>query len=234
MKGLMMAQMGSTVIRLLRTGLGVGFFAALVFLGAWRLDWPRGWLYAAVFVGASLIGTLIVQLTNPGVLAARAKGLGKGTKPFDKVFYRLFAPLSLLYPLLAGLDGGRFAWAPLPDWMLYLGVAIFLFSSVVTTWTLMANTHAELSVRIQEDRGHKVISDGPYRYVRHPMYSGTIIGFPATALILGSGWALLPAALLVVLFVWRTGREDATLQQELAGYADYAAKTRYRLLPGVW
>lgn len=89
-------------------------------------------------------------------------------------------------------------------------------------------------MRIQADREHRVEISGPYRFVRRPMYIGTIIGLPAPALIAGSGVALMPAALTISLLVWRTGREDATLQTELPGYADYADNTRYRLLPGVW
>ena len=99
---------------------------------------------------------------------------------------------------------------------------------------MMVNAHAEATVRIQTDRDHAVVTTGPYALVRHPIYVGTILGFPTLALVTGSGWGLVAMALLIVLFVWRTGREDRTLQAELPGYADYAQKTRYRLLPGVW
>lgn len=227
-----MAAASGVVVRALRAAAGSGVYAALAFLGAGRLAWPRGWIYAAVFVGASVVSSSIVQLRNPGVLEARAKGIRKDTKPFDRVFYRLFLPLVLTYPLLAGMDAARFAWFPLPDWTTYPGAALFLLGSALTAWTLVVNRHAETTVRIQE--GHSVITHGPYRFVRHPMYAGTILGLPSGALILGSGWALLPMALLIVLFVWRTAREDCALQQELDGYTAYTAITRYRLVPAVW
>jgi protein-S-isoprenylcysteine O-methyltransferase Ste14 len=89
-------------------------------------------------------------------------------------------------------------------------------------------------VRIQEDRGHQVVTGGPYRYVRHPMYVGIILLFPCMALFLGSWWALVPASLIAILMVIRTALEDRTLRAELPGYAEYAQRVRYRLLPGVW
>lgn len=222
------------IARVMKSAVGSALFAALGFLGAGRLDWMRGWIYAAVFVGVSAAGALIVERANPGLLQARAKGLRKDTKPFDRAFYLMFLPLVLLYPLLAGLDAVRFSWAPLPWWTVYPGALCFLAGSALTAWTMIVNRYAETTVRIQDDRGHAVVSDGPYRIVRHPMYVGTVLGLPSGALILGSGWALVPMALIIVLFVWRTAREDLTLRRELTGYEDYAKRTRYRLLPGVW
>ncbi|MBU0705027.1 MAG: isoprenylcysteine carboxylmethyltransferase family protein, partial [Chloroflexi bacterium] len=102
------------------------------------------------------------------------------------------------------------------------------------TWGMTANKFFSTSVRIQEERGHTVASEGPYRYVRHPGYVGYIIALFATALALGSLWALVPAVLATCLFVVRTALEDRTLQKELAGYKEYAQQVRYRLLPGVW
>lgn len=220
------------LIRLIKAAIGSAVYAALAFLGAGRLDWTHGWIYAAVFIAVSVVGSLIVQLANPGLLEARAKGIRKDTKSFDKAFYRMFLPLALLYPLLAGLDAVRFSWAPLPAWTVYPGAFLFILSSLWGTWTMVVNRHAESTVRIQE--GHTVISDGPYRLVRHPMYLGTIVGLPGTALMLGSAWALVPAALIATLFVWRTAHEDHALRQELTGYEDYTQITRYRLLPGIW
>jgi len=221
-----------TLVRLLRTAAGSALYASLAFVGAGRLDWTRGWIYAAVFVGVSVGGSLIVQCTNPELLEARTKFIRKDTKAFDKAFYLMFLPLILLYPLLAGLDAIRFVWAPLPAWTIVPGALLFVISSAFGTWTMIVNAYAETTVRIQNEQ--RVITSGPYRLVRHPMYVGTVLGLPGTALMLGSGWALLPMVLIIILFVWRTAREDRTLRQELPGYDDYAKITRYRLVPGIW
>jgi protein-S-isoprenylcysteine O-methyltransferase Ste14 len=101
-------------------------------------------------------------------------------------------------------------------------------------WTLAVNRHAEATVRIQTDRGHTVVTSGPYQFVRHPMYTGAMVMYVATGLVLGSIWALALAGILVGLFLWRTVMEDRTLRRELDGYEEYAAQTRYRLVPGVW
>lgn len=220
------------LLRLMKTAIGSAVYAGLAFLGAGRLDWMRGWVYAAVFIAVSIGGSLIVQLANPGLLEARAKGIRKDTKSFDKTFYRLFLPLVLLYPLLAGMDAVRFSWAPLPWWTATPGALLFVFGSLLGTCAMVVNAHAETTVRIQE--GHTVVRRGPYRIIRHPMYVGTIVGLPGTALMLGSGWACAPMALIILLFVWRTACEDRALRQDLAGYEDYARSTRYRLVPRIW
>jgi len=219
---------------LIKPAIGSALFAALAFLGAGRIDWIRGWIYAGVFVAVSVAGSLIVHFASPGLLEARAKGIRKDTKSFDKLFYSLFLPLVLLYPFLAGLDAVRFSGSPLPWWTVYPGIVLFLTGSLITTWTLAVNRHAESTVRIQTERSHAVITEGPYRLVRHPMYVGTVIGLPGAALILGSGWALVPMVLIMLLFVWRTAREDRALRQELPGYEAFSEITRYRLLPGIW
>lgn len=213
---------------------GSAAYAALPFIGAWHIDWLRGWIYAVVFVAVSVAGSLVVQLSNPGLLEARAKGFRKDTKPFDRTFYMLFLPLIVAYPLLAGLDAGRLVWSPLPEWTIAPGLVLFIGSSIVGTWAMIVNAHAESTVRIQEDRDHVVVRSGPYRFVRHPMYTGILVGLPAAALVLGSGWALVPVALMVGLFIWRTAREDETLMRELPGYPAYAHDTKYRLVPGIW
>jgi protein-S-isoprenylcysteine O-methyltransferase Ste14 len=102
------------------------------------------------------------------------------------------------------------------------------------TWAMMANPHAETTVRIQTDRDHKAVTSGPYRIVRHPMYVGAILMYPAAALMFGSMWALAISGLIAILFVWRTALEDRTLRRELPGYEEFAALTRYRLIPGLW
>ena len=105
---------------------------------------------------------------------------------------------------------------------------------VFVLWTMAVNPFLEKGIRIQEDRGHRVITTGPYRYVRHPMYAGAIVMFAGFPLVLGSGWTFVPVGVITVLFVVRTVYEDQVLRRELPGYAGYAERTRYRLIPGVW
>ena len=225
---------GFGALKFARTIAGSAIFPAIAFLGAGRLDWPCGWLYAALFVGVTVVGIVIVERANPGLMAARARGLRKDTKGFDKVFYALFIPLMVAYPLVAGLDAVRYSWAPLPWWAVWPGVLLLLVGSALTTWSMVVNRHAEGTVRIQRERGHAVVTSGPYRIVRHPIYVGTALGLLAVALVAGSAWAILPLILIVMLFVWRTAMEDRALRQELAGYEDYAKATPYRLVPGFW
>jgi len=105
---------------------------------------------------------------------------------------------------------------------------------VMPLWAMSANAYLSTMVRIQDDRGHQVVTTGPYRYVRHPMYVGTIFFGLCMPLFLGSWWTFVPCGLIVILFIIRTALEDRTLRDELPGYAEYAERVRYRLLPGVW
>jgi protein-S-isoprenylcysteine O-methyltransferase Ste14 len=99
---------------------------------------------------------------------------------------------------------------------------------------MVKNRHFEPVVRIQSDRDHAVVSEGPYRIVRHPGYLGGLIFYFSTPLILGSTYALIPAAIAVMLITLRTELEDRTLRKELTGYQQYAAQTPYRLIPLIW
>jgi protein-S-isoprenylcysteine O-methyltransferase Ste14 len=104
----------------------------------------------------------------------------------------------------------------------------------MSIWATAVNRFYGRFVRIQRERGHVVISDGPYRYVRHPGYLGQIVFSVASALALGSLWALIPGGLFAVLLVVRTALEDRTLQAELEGYEAYTRRVRHRLVPRIW
>jgi protein-S-isoprenylcysteine O-methyltransferase Ste14 len=205
-----------------------------LFGAAGRLDWTRGWICVALYVvGMAAIG-LIVRRFNAPLMEARAKWRRKDTKSFDKVFLRILIPLVYVQAAVAGLDVVRFRWSSMPFDLVYGGAILFALAIALIAWTLAVNRYAETTVRIQTDRGHSVVESGPYRIVRHPMYVGAILMYLATSLILGSVWALALAGLLAALFIWRTALEDRTLRRELSGYEEYAARTRYRLVPGLW
>jgi protein-S-isoprenylcysteine O-methyltransferase Ste14 len=205
-----------------------------LFLAAGRLDWIRGWISVALFMGGMTAVIPIVQHYNPAVLKARAKWRRKDTKGFDKIFLAVYLPLVAVQPALAGLDAVRYRWTSMRFGFVYVGSILFVLALAMIAWVMVANPFAESTVRIQTDRGHTVIMTGPYRLVRHPMYVGMILMYVSLALILGSVWALGLACVLAALIIWRTAREDQTLRHELPGYGEYAEVTRYRLLPGVW
>lgn len=211
-----------------------GLWIAALFGGAGRFDWLRGWVYCAAYLSMLAAAALFVHRTNPELFEARARWRHRDTKSFDKVFLAVFLPSNYVLPAIGGLDNARFGWWPLPFATVYPGVIVFGAAIGLITWVLAVNPFAESTVRIQTDRGQTVVTAGPYRFVRHPMYVGAILMFLATPLILGSMWALWFAAAIAILFVVRTALEDRTLRRELGGYEEYAARTRYRLLPGIW
>ena len=142
-------------------------------------------------------------------------------------------PIGLSLPIIAGLDV-RYEWAVLPEALIGVGVLIFLPGFFLIEWALFTNSHFETTVRIQADRNHRVVTGGPYRLVRHPGYVGASVMYLAAPLILGTSWAFAPAGLMIILFIIRTALEDRTLREELEGYQEYAGRTMYRLVPGVW
>jgi protein-S-isoprenylcysteine O-methyltransferase Ste14 len=207
--------------------------AVLVFWPAGTLDWRLGWLFLAVFIAASVIAGLVLWRVNPVIFAARSR-IQEGTKGWDRILLALFMPLFMAILAVAGFDAGRFHWLPAPGWAVILGYVLLIAGIALFSWAQAVNRFFEPGVRIQSERGHRVIDTGPYVYVRHPGYVGAIAMFFGMALSLGSLIALIPAAATTALLVLRTAWEDETLRRELPSYSGFAAKTRYRLLPGVW
>jgi protein-S-isoprenylcysteine O-methyltransferase Ste14 len=207
-----------------------------LFLAAGRLDWWTAWAYVVIYIGMVVAGRVIAFLKNPDLIAERAQAFsGEGVKSWEKFLVplvALFGPLAVW--IVAGLDE-RFGWsAPFAPWVQVVALVAVALSYLLGNWAMVANRYFSSVVRIQEDRGHTVVTNGPYRFVRHPAYTGSLFGTLAMAIALGSWWALIPAGVDAVGLIVRTGLEDRTLQAELPGYADYARQTRYRLLPGVW
>lgn len=218
---------------LLRFGLYVLVLAGILFISAGRLDWLMGWVYMGVYGAIIVISALVVPL-DPGLIEERTQ-IKEGVKAWDKTIVVIS---SALYPLailvVAGLDM-RFGWSPQISLALQIpALVIAALGYLISVWAMAVNKFYSRFVRIQKDRGHTVVSTGPYRYVRHPGYIGQIIFSLATPLALGSLWALIAGGLFGLLLVIRTALEDGVLQEELDGYNEYAEHTRYRLLPGIW
>ena len=209
-------------------------FGGVLLLAAGRLDWGAAWLYVVLVLLGELASLAVVYLVNPEVLRQRGQTIRPDTAGFDRVFVVLFSSSRYATAVVAGLDAGRSgAGMPQRPWLCG-GALLTVAGYVIGTWAMAVNEHFEPTVRIQTDRGHRVVTAGPYRWVRHPGYVGALLGTVGAPLMLESAWMFVPTAAIVLLFVVRTGLEDETLQRHLPGYREYAQRTRYRLLPGVW
>jgi protein-S-isoprenylcysteine O-methyltransferase Ste14 len=205
----------------------------VLFASAGTVRWLGAWLYVGASVLLSVASGIYVTPRNPEVVLERGR-IHEGTLRFDKVLLALCTLFLVATCVVAGLDARRFGWAPLDPIWAAPGLALMALSMIPTTSALAHNRNLEPTVRIQTDRGHQVVTTGPYRFVRHPMYVGMIVGLAVMPLVLGSAWSFVPAIAQIVCFVVRTALEDATLRRDLPGYVDYAARTRFRLLPGAW
>jgi protein-S-isoprenylcysteine O-methyltransferase Ste14 len=211
-------------------------FPLALFGAAGRVDWPMGWVYVVLTVGITLGGRYWMLRRNPALFDERSQALGRDdTKSWDKIIVPIVGVLGpFAQVIVAGLDM-RFGWSPpFPLWLVVVGIALLLVGYVFATWAMLVNAFYSSAVRIQTDRGQYVISDGPYRFVRHPSYIGAVIGNLGASLMLTSLWSLIPMVLVTIVLLIRTSLEDATLQEELPGYREYAQKTTARWIPGVW
>jgi len=206
---------------------------AAIFGGAGTITWTNGWIYLGLTLLIILVSRVILFATNPSAAIERSKHV-KPSMLYDKIFITLSSLLYFVLVVIAGLDAERFGWSSLPMTWTWVGSCGFILFGAFAIWPMLINPHFEAVVRIQEDRGHKVIDTGPYRIVRHPAYAAGIICYLFTPLILGSLYAFIPAGMIIFLIVYRTVNEDKVLQRELEGYTGYAKRTRYRLIPGIW
>lgn len=205
----------------------------LVFLPVGRLDWAPGWFFIGFLVVAYAISALILARVNPAIYRARSR-FQPGTERWDLMLVWLMLPAMVAEIPIATLDAGRLSWSLVPLWVVVLGYALLAAGFALTTWAQAVNRFFEPGVRLQRERGQHVISSGPYAIVRHPGYVSALMVFVGIALALASWWALIPAACASAILIVRTSWEDALLHAELDGYADYARRTRFRLLPGLW
>jgi len=223
-----------TFSRILQVVLSLGLWVAATFVSAGTLRWVRGWVCVAATLASYAVAAVMVQRKNPALMEARANWRHRDTKWFDKLYFVLMLPMYYAQPAVAGLDVVRFRWSSMPFATVYAGLAVLVIGIVFVTWAMVVNPFAETTVRVQSERQQATVTAGPYRLVRHPMYLGWLLMFSGTALIFGSLWALLLGLVMVPLLVWRTAMEDRMLRRELPGYEEFAANTRYRLIPGLW
>lgn len=205
----------------------------VLFLAAGSLRWIAAWVYLGISLLTFVINAILMLRASPETIAER--GQARGWQAWDKLVSGLFAVFQyLILPLVAGLDA-RLHWSGEIGIAWHgIGAAVYSLSMAGNSWAMLTNGYFSTAVRIQTDRGHQVCRTGPYQYIRHPGYACIILQSLSTAILLGSLWALLPAAAAGALIIARTALEDKMLRSELAGYLDYSQQVKYRLVPGIW
>jgi protein-S-isoprenylcysteine O-methyltransferase Ste14 len=206
---------------------------ALVFAPVSRLDWAPGWVFIAFLVIVYGFSALVLWRVNPIIYRARSR-FQPGTERWDLVLLWLMLPAMVAEIPLATLDSGRMGWSAVPLSIVIGGYILVGAGTLLGTWAQAVNRFFEPGVRLQKERGQQVISSGPYALVRHPGYVGAVMIFAGLALALASWWALVPAAWASAVLILRTICEDSLLRAGLDGYAVYARRVRFRLLPGIW
>jgi protein-S-isoprenylcysteine O-methyltransferase Ste14 len=213
--------------------IGLACGALLLLLGG-RWDWIEGWLLAALFL-AYLVGTsLWVVRHAPGLSSERAHAVAHPGSRLERLILIWVVVVQVGLIVVAALDGGRFQWSQVPIGVEIAGFVIMVGYIVLNLWVMVHNAYLSAVVRIQDERGQTVVTTGPYRIVRHPMYTAICLMAVGVPLALGSWWALIPGGLVILTFVLRTYQEDRFLAANLSGYVEYMQQTRYRLVPGAW
>jgi len=216
-----------------RETMGILFMGAALFWSAGEIAWWPAWALIAVTTAWSLATAFVILRHRPDLLAERL-GPRKGAKRWDTTIMGLRGILQLAVYLVAGLDH-RYGWsAALPSVVQAAALVVCSLGYGLVVWATASNAFFSLIVRIQTERGHSVVTIGPYQYVRHPAYAGALLTIPSVPILLGSWWALLLGVADADLMIVRTALEDRTLQAELPGYPAYVLQVRHRLVPGLW
>ncbi|WP_026607864.1 methyltransferase family protein [Methylocapsa acidiphila] len=209
--------------------------AALLFGGAGTLAWRAAWYFLILFFGAAILATQKIAQDHPDLLDERLKLPFQPDQPrWDKIFLATFLSLFIIWFPVMGLDAVRFRWSVMPDWLPWIGADGVAIAMWISFRAFQANPFAASVVRIQTERGHRLISTGPYSYVRHPLYAAALLFLPSIALMLGSWVGLVMTIPMIGALVVRTILEDRELHRALFGYEAYARHVRFRLLPFIW
>jgi protein-S-isoprenylcysteine O-methyltransferase Ste14 len=204
---------------------------AVIFISAGRFDYWQGWAY----VGLNIVFLLLAYLTLSSDLIQERLEPEKGVEKWDRLLQKVSIPVFLVILIISILDGGRFHWHPqIPSYITIVGIFFYIIGQAIFLWAKNVNKFFSAVVRIQKDRGQTVCKEGPYRYIRHPGYLGSLIYLSVTPLVLGSFWGLILVIIPFILLLIRTNLEDDTLKKELDGYTEYAREVKYKILPGIW
>ena len=215
----------------------IGFFvvfALALFLPAGTLAWRAGWIFLLLFFGFYLIVTMWLYTHNPGLMQERTRLVTSDQQGWDKILFPLMEIFFIIWLIFSSLDAARFHWSLVPFWIQAIGALILLCSFYFLFLTFRENSYLSPVVRVQEERGHTVVSTGIYHYVRHPMYMAIFVFIVGTSLLLGSWYGLIFVIICMAILARRAVLEERTLQTELPGYTSYMAQVKYRFIPYIW
>jgi protein-S-isoprenylcysteine O-methyltransferase Ste14 len=221
---------------LIRFAFTVIFMLAIMFLAAGTFRWWEAWAYVVTTLSFIFISRLHLIAKNPALAAERASAdQQENVQPWDRILMPLTAVyLPLLSLVMAGLDK-RFGLTPqLPIGIKIPSLLLLFAGSGIGHWAMLSNTFFSSQVRVQTDRHHQVVKAGPYRYVRHPGYAGSILSWVMSPIFFSSWLVLLTSIASIIASGIRTYKEDLFLQENLPGYQDYTKEVRWRWIPGIW
>lgn len=207
----------------------------ILFVAAGTFDWPRGWAFLVLFVGGNFGGALWLAKYDPALLAERLKAPIQHQQPvWDRLATVMLAVVICGWLAIAGLDAGRFGWTHVPWWLAAIGALAMAVGYGGALRAMAENSFLAPVVKMQQDRGQRLIETGPYSIVRHPFYAALMPIFLGGALLLGSWLSFGFAILAVLVLAFRIPGEERLLDQNLPGYTAYKQKVRYRLIPFLW
>lgn len=210
-------------------------FALALFVPAGTMAWSAGWTFLALFIGFVVGISAWLLRFDPDLLAERTKGIGMADQEnWDKALLAFAGVAFFGWLAFMGMDVVRYRWSRMAPSLQALGALVLLWSFYLFFLVFRVNTYLSPGVRVQRERAQTVVSIGPYRVVRHPMYAGFVLFTVGTTLLLGSWYGFLGAAVLVAIVARRAVLEERVLRKELDGYATYMATVRYRIVPYMW
>ena len=220
---------------IVQTLLSLIAMGVLLFGAAGTPAWPAAWLYLLEIGVAGVWVGLWLARVDPDLLEQRMRPfISREQSQWDRVFMSIVLIGMGAWLVLIGVDAVRSGWSRVPLWASVVGAIAVFVVFPLTREVYRANHFATPIVKVQYERGHKVVDSGPYAIVRHPMYGAAILYFIGTPLMLGSWWGLACAPLLTAALGYRAVREERTLAEGLPGYREYLLRVRYRFVPGVW
>lgn len=201
----------------------------LIFLPAGTLAFAKGWLLMGLLFGPMFIAGLVMLAKSPEFLAKRLDV--KEKRSAQQGVVKLSGLMFIAGFVVAGLDF-RFGWSNMPQAVTVVASVLFLLAYLLYAEVMRENAYLSRTIKVEE--GQTVVSTGLYGIVRHPMYMATLLLFLVMPLVLGSWWALIPFAFYPAIIISRLKDEEELLTRELAGYAEYKEKVRYRIIPFIW